>query len=79
MAAVIDTGFDGALTLPLVATTTLGLQWCRRGRALLADGTESLCDVSEELARWEGLHAVLPWTLRTLTRSLICACSAAMS
>lgn len=34
---VIDTGFDGALTLPLVDITALGLPWRRRGRALLAD------------------------------------------
>jgi predicted aspartyl protease len=38
--AVIDTGFDGALTLPLADITVLGLPWRRRGRALLADGSE---------------------------------------
>lgn len=36
--AVIDTGFDGSLTLPPALIATLRLPWRRRGRALLADG-----------------------------------------
>ena len=38
--AVIDTGFDGSLTLPPALITALELPWRRRGRALLADGNE---------------------------------------
>jgi predicted aspartyl protease len=45
--AVIDTGFDGALTLPPTLIAALGLPWRRRGRARLADGNESLFDVYE--------------------------------
>jgi len=51
---VIDTGFDGALTLPLVDIAALGLPWRRRGRALLADGAESLFDVYEGFVLWDG-------------------------
>jgi len=52
--AVIDTGFDGSLTLspPLIAA--LGLVWRRRGRALLADGSESLFDIHEAIVVWDG-------------------------
>lgn len=50
--ALIDTGFDGALTLPANVVTELNLPWKRRGRAQLADGSEVLCDVHEAIAIW---------------------------
>jgi clan AA aspartic protease len=52
--AVIDTGFDGSLTLPLAHIVSLGLPWRRRGRALLADGSESLFDIYEATVVWDG-------------------------
>jgi clan AA aspartic protease len=52
--AVIDTGFDGALSLPPAAIAALGLPWRRRGRALLADGTTSLFDIYEATVLWDG-------------------------
>jgi clan AA aspartic protease len=52
--AVIDTGFDGTLSLPPADITALGLPWRRRGRALLADGTESLFDIYEATVVWDG-------------------------
>jgi len=52
--AVIDTGFDGALSLPPADITALGLPWRRRGRALLADGTTSLFDIYEATVLWDG-------------------------
>lgn len=52
--AVIDTGFDGTLTLPLATITALGLPWRRRGRALLADGTASVFDIYEATVVWDG-------------------------
>ena len=52
--AVIDTGFDGTLSLPLADITALGLPWRRRGRALLADGTESVFDIYEATVVWDG-------------------------
>jgi clan AA aspartic protease len=52
--AVIDTGFDGSVTLPATLIATLGLVWRRRGRALLADGSESLFDIHEATVVWDG-------------------------
>jgi clan AA aspartic protease len=52
--AVIDTGFDGTLTLPPGLIAALGLAWHRRGRALLADGSESLFDIYEATVVWDG-------------------------
>jgi clan AA aspartic protease len=52
--AVIDTGFDGTLTLPPALIAALGLAWRRRGRALLADGSESLFDIYEATVVWDG-------------------------
>jgi predicted aspartyl protease len=40
--ALIDTGFDGFLTLPSGLIAALDLPWRRRGRAILADGAESV-------------------------------------
>lgn len=52
--AVIDTGFDGALSLPPAAIAALSLPWRRRGQALLADGTTSLFDIYEATLLWDG-------------------------
>ena len=52
--ALVDTGFDGALTLPPELISTLGLVWRRRGRALLADGRESVFDIYEATIIWDG-------------------------
>lgn len=54
MKVVVDTGFNGALTLPPDVIRALGLPYRRSGRALLADGGESLFDVHEALVDWDG-------------------------
>lgn len=51
---IIDTGFDGALSLPPTRIAALNLSWRRRGRALLADGNESLFDIYEGTIVWDG-------------------------
>ena len=51
--AVIDTGFDGALSLPPADIAALGLPWRHRGRAL-ADGTTSRFDIYEATVLWDG-------------------------
>lgn len=52
--AVIDTRFNGFLTLPASLIQELGLVWRRRGRAMLADGSESLFDIYEATITWDG-------------------------
>ncbi len=53
--AILDTGFDGWISLPPSLVEALGLVWRRRGRALLADGSESVFDIYEATVIWEGL------------------------
>jgi clan AA aspartic protease len=52
--AIIDTGFDGSLSLPSSTVVQLGLPWRQRGRALLADGSESVFDIYEATVDWDG-------------------------
>jgi len=58
--AIIDTGFDGWLSLPLSIITQLGLVWRQRGRALLADGSESVFDIYEAAVDWDGEARRIP-------------------
>ena len=44
---IVDTGFNGWLTLPADIILKLGLIWKDSDRMTLADGTEILCDVFE--------------------------------
>jgi clan AA aspartic protease len=52
--AIIDTGFDGWLSLPSSLIVLLDLPWRQRGRALLADGSESIFDIYEGTVLWDG-------------------------
>lgn len=52
--AVLDTGFNGALSLPPDLITELGLRLKTRGPAVLADGTKIFLDVYEALISWNG-------------------------
>jgi len=52
--AVIDTGFNGSLSLASAFIAMLGLAWRRRGRAILADGSESIFDIYEATVVWDG-------------------------
>lgn len=51
--AIIDTGFNGFLTLPPPLIAALDLPFRRRGRAILADGSETLFDVHEATVIWD--------------------------
>lgn len=46
--AVIDTGFNGSLTLPPSLVEDLELPFRRRDRAVLGDGSETFFDTHEE-------------------------------
>jgi clan AA aspartic protease len=52
--AVIDTGFNGYLTLPPDLIAALGLPFRRNGRAVLGDGSEITFDIHEAVVLWDG-------------------------
>lgn len=52
--AVVDTGFNGTLTLPSEIIATLLLPWRTRGSALLADGSEVTFDIFSANIFWDG-------------------------
>jgi clan AA aspartic protease len=58
--AIIDTGFDGWLSLPSSIIFPLDLVWRRRGRALLADGSEIIFDIYEAIVIWDGEARRIP-------------------
>ena len=51
---VIDTGYNGYLTLPPVLVAELGLPVLGDGEATLADGSEAAFDVYGVTALWDG-------------------------
>ena len=52
--AVLDTGFNGSLTLPPTVIAALGLPWRTRGAVMLANGTEDQCDIYTATVIWDG-------------------------
>ena len=52
--AVIDTGYDGFLTLPPSLVEELGLPYRFRGRAVLANGSEETFNVHGVTVVWDG-------------------------
>lgn len=50
---IVDTGFNGWLSLPSDLISTLELPWKRRGRATLGDGSESIFDIYEAIVIWD--------------------------
>jgi len=52
--AVIDTGFNGSLTLPSAVITALGLPWRTRSLVILGNGAEDLCDIYAATVLWDG-------------------------
>lgn len=52
--AVIDTGFNGYLTLPPDLIAALRLPFRRNGRAVLGDGSEVTFDIHEAVILWDG-------------------------
>ena len=50
---VIDTGFNGWISLPSTLVAELDLPWRRRGRGELADGSETIFDIYEATIIWD--------------------------
>jgi clan AA aspartic protease len=59
--AVVDTGFDGWLSLPPALIANLGLSWHRRGRAILADGSETVFDIYSGIVVWDRRKCAIPF------------------
>ena len=51
---ILDTGFDGSLTLPPATIAHLGLRWRSRAIATLADGSIQRFDVHSAIVVWDG-------------------------
>ena len=58
--AIVDTGFNGWLSLPNDLITQLHLRWKRRGRAMLGDGSECVFNIYEAVVIWDGIHLTIP-------------------
>jgi clan AA aspartic protease len=58
--AIIDTGFNGWLSLPPDLIDQLNLKWKRRGRAILGDGSECVFNVYEAVVVWDEDYLTIP-------------------
>jgi clan AA aspartic protease len=58
--AILDTGFNGWLSLPPDAIDQLDLVWKRRGRAILGDGSECIFNIFEAQVFWDGVPRTIP-------------------
>jgi clan AA aspartic protease len=58
--AIVDTGFNGWLSLPPDLIVALNLSWKRRGRAILGDGSECVFNVYEAIVLWDDTLLAIP-------------------
>lgn len=58
--AIVDTGFNGWLSLPPNLIAELNLRWKRRGRAILGDGSECVFNVYEVVVVWDDTLLTIP-------------------
>jgi clan AA aspartic protease len=58
--AIVDTGFNGWLSLPPELIAQLNLKWKRRGRAILGDGSECIFNVYEAVVVWDDTLLTIP-------------------
>ena len=58
--AIVDTGFNGWLSLPPDLIDRLNLKWKRRGRAILGDGSECVFNVYEAVVIWDSDYLTIP-------------------
>lgn len=59
VAAIIDTGFSGYLTLPFAVVDALGLELIGQGEALVGDGTIQVFDLYEATLTWDDERIVV--------------------
>lgn len=56
---VVDTGFDGFLSLPSEIITRLGLPWTISNSATLGDGSETVFDFYTGTLIWDGQYRTI--------------------
>lgn len=61
--AVIDTGFNGYLTLPSALIDPLGLTWQGRTTVTLGDGSPHTLDIYTARVRWDGRTLTVDTTI----------------
>ena len=59
IAAIIDTGFSGYLTLPFAVIDALALDLIGQGEALVGDGTIQVFDLYEAILSWDDERIVI--------------------
>ena len=52
--AIIDTGYNGYLTLPIALIEVMDLPWQGQNEVSLADGTSRVLDVYDGIVSWNG-------------------------
>jgi clan AA aspartic protease len=57
--ALIDTGFDGFLTLPTAAIRAFALPFLDIQEAILADGSSAFCNTYQATVLWDGQPRVV--------------------
>lgn len=57
---IVNTGFNGWLSLPPDLIAQLDLKWKRRGRVILGDGSEGVFNVYEAVLVWDGKFLTIP-------------------
>jgi predicted aspartyl protease len=58
---ILDTGFNGSLTLPPVLIAILGLSWRSRASAMLANGNIEEFDIYSATVVWDGVPRPILW------------------
>ena len=77
--AIIDTGFDGSLSLPSLIVVQLGLPWRQRGVHSWQMGARAFLTSTKPQWIGTGKLGALPWTRPKPFRLLGCFCWKAMS
>lgn len=57
--AVVDTGYNGALTLQASVISSLRLTWLGREQGLLADGVTALFDIYSACVMWDNQQRIV--------------------
>ena len=77
--AVVDTGYNGFLTLPTALVAELGLPFAYMGQAFLANDAEVDFDVHYVTVLWDGQPRDIEADATGSTHWWVCCCSTGMT